>query len=93
MHGRITRIAQQISQASRAILRRAGCRKWQNGGEESGFARYLRCYARYFAVSSLGGVAAGSPASAQGCQSMATKPGVCSTRRSQRRMAGKVARS
>ena len=39
------------------------------------------------------GACCASSTSAPGCQSMATKPGVCSTRRSQARIAGKVARS
>jgi hypothetical protein len=41
MRGRITCDRQMTSQPSQAILRRRSIRKWQNGGESSGYARYL----------------------------------------------------
>jgi len=90
--GRITRDLRYIAGIAGNIA--AGQpRKWQKRGKPAGYARYTPRYARYFAASSLDGDVSTSSTSAPGRQSMLTKPGVCSTRRSQVRIAGKVARS
>jgi hypothetical protein len=47
MRGRITRATAEISQRSRAILRRPTPRKWRNGGEIRGYARYFGSFERF----------------------------------------------
>ena len=84
----------RISQQSRATL---GQNRLENGKTEAWLALRLGGHIRYLsvilAVYASAAMSAGSSTSAQRRQSIETNPGVCSIRRNQARIAGKVARS
>jgi hypothetical protein len=74
-----------ISQGSLATLRRSGLENGKMRARSAVMTAIL-------AVQALAAIPAGS-STVSGCQSMVTKPRVCSIRRSQVRIAGNVARS
>jgi hypothetical protein len=80
----------RILQQSRATL---GQNCLENGEMGARPASRLSGYAIVFIAYASAAMLAGSSTSAQGRQSIETNPGVCSIRRNQARIAGKVARS
>jgi hypothetical protein len=77
-------------QQSRATLRQ-DC--LENGEMAARPASWRSGYTIVFIAYASAATPAGSSTSAQGRQSIETNPGVCSIRRNQARIAGKVARS